>query len=292
MAEKKLNTLIEILQYSANALKEKGIEDSRLNAELLMAEVLNCERIKLYLDFEKPLTTEEKENYKSKLKRRLSGEPLQYIIGNTVFFGYKISVDKNVLIPRPETEILTEYVLEEIKNSGKNNIKILEIGTGSGCIPIALSGELSKLNISHHIDSFDVSSGAIKLAKKNAEINKINILNINFTVENLFNSKRDEINYDYIISNPPYISTELFKDLPEDVKLYEPRVALTDEKDGLSFYAKIFDLINAKTNLKVFLEIAFNQKEFLMTLLGSYKIANYQILKDYSNLDRFLIIDL
>ena len=93
------------------------------------------------------------------------------------------------MIPRPETEILTEYVLEEIKNSGKNNIKILEIGTGSGCIPIALSGELSKLNISHHIDSFDVSSGAIKLAKKNAEINKINILNINFTVENLFNSK-------------------------------------------------------------------------------------------------------
>ena len=76
------------------------------------------------------------------------------------------------------------------------------------------------------------------------------------------------------------------------MKLYEPRVALTDEKDGLSFYAKIFDLINAKTNLKVFLEIAFNQKEFLMTLLGSYKIANYQILKDYSNLDRFLIIDL
>ena len=167
MQEKKLNTLLEILNYSAELLKNSGIKDARLNIELMLCDVLNCDRIKLYLDFDKPLSKNETDQFKLYLRRRLNKEPLQYILGKTVFFGYEIFVDKNVLIPRPDTELLVESILNDIFDSKKEFINILEIGTGSGCIIVAISKELDKKNISYKIKSIDISERALEIAFKN-----------------------------------------------------------------------------------------------------------------------------
>ena len=128
----KLKTLLEILNYSANLLKENHISDARLNAELLMADALNCKRLDLYLEFDKPLQKDETEKFKKHLRRRLNNEPVQYIIGKTNFYGYDILVDKSVLIPRPDTEILVENLLKDIKESELKEANILEVGDRLG----------------------------------------------------------------------------------------------------------------------------------------------------------------
>ena len=133
MSEIKLTDLLDILKYSAKILSEKGIEDARLNAELLMAKILECSRMDLYLNFDKPLSEDEREQYKSVLKRRLKREPLQYILGETEFHNYRFTVNNKVLIPRPETELLIERTLDYILVNKLNDIRILDIGTGSGC---------------------------------------------------------------------------------------------------------------------------------------------------------------
>lgn len=284
--KKKLTTLLDILNYSADLLKQKDIKDARLNVELMLCEVLHCERMRLYLDFEKPLSMQEVTQFKQFLKRRLNNEPLQYILGKTNFYGYDIEVDTSVLIPRQETETLVEKILEDIIVSGKNFVNILEIGAGSGCISISLSGELSKKNINHKIISIDKSTDAIELANKNKELNKIGD-EVIFSVCDVFEFKNDSINIDYIISNPPYISIEEFSDLDEEIRNFEPKIALTDEGDGLKFYHEILRLKKeVYPSSKVFCEIAYNQSEKLSNLVKEYGFTEYKIYKDLSGIDR------
>lgn len=284
--KKKLTTLLEILNYSADLLKQKGIKDARLNVELMLCEVLNCERMKLYLDFEKPLSMREITEFKQFLKRRLSNEPLQYILGKTNFYGYDIEVNKSVLIPRQETEILVEKVLDNVFGSKKDFVNIFEIGSGSGCISIALSGELSKKNIKHKIISIDRSPEAIGLANKNRLLNGIGD-EVEFSICDMFEFKNDSIKFDYIVSNPPYISEIEFKELDEEVRDFEPKIALTDESDGLKFYREILRLKKeVYTDAKVFCEMAYNQSEKIQTLIQEYGFTDYKIYKDLSNIDR------
>lgn len=283
----KLTTLLEILNYSTNLLKENNIIDARLNAELLMADALNCKRLDLYLDFDKPLQKDETEKFKKHLRRRLNNEPVQYIIGKTNFYGYDILVDKSVLIPRPDTEILVEKLLNDIKESGLQKVNILEIGTGSGCIAIAVCKELEKKNIKYDYKGTDVSEVAINLCKKNIEINNvkdIEIVNSNFLDESFIN------NYDYVVSNPPYIPVNEYKELDLEVREFEPKLALTDNTDGLTFYKKFIELFQSGT-AKFFLEIAYNARPALEILLNENNIRNYKFVKDYNNNDRILIME-
>lgn len=288
-SEKQLSTLLEILNFSAELLKQKDVPEARLNAELMLAGVLNCSRMNLYMDFDKPLTKEEREKFKVYLRRRLNREPLQYILGEASFYGYEFKVNPGVLIPRPETELLVERVLEDIKRLGKSPVNIFEAGTGSGCISISIANELKKQNIDFKITSIEKSPEALKLAEEN--LNRFTPANgqVTFKEQDLFDIEKIEEGTDYFISNPPYIAKAEFEDLQPEVKEFEPRISLTDEDDGMKFFKKIFELyLNGAGKFTVMCEIAYNRKDKLAELLESMNIHNYRFYKDYSNNYRIL----
>ena len=292
MSDKKLTSLLEIINYSAGLLKENNIKDARLNIELMFCEILKCDRIKLYLDFDKPLKQEEIAGFKAMLKRRLNHEPLQYIIGKTNFYGCNLLLNNKVLIPRQETEILVGKVLEDVFESGKENVRILEIGSGSGCIAIALSSEMKKKNILHNIVSIDNSTDSISISNENMKLNNISDENINFKVIDYLKDDMSDNKFDYIVSNPPYIPSGNLPDLDAEVKNYEPVDALTDGKDGLLFYEIIFNLCKSSySDSKIFLEIGDGQKNKIEELLNNLNIRNFRYFKDYNKIDRVLKIN-
>jgi release factor glutamine methyltransferase len=283
MAGNKLTTLLEILNYSAGLLKENGIKDARLNAELMLASVLDCNRMKLYLDFDKPLTQSEKDNFKSMLRRRLKHEPVQYITGKTNFYGYDINVSKDVLIPRPDTEILVEIFLDYLKTKNPP-YNIIEIGTGSGCIAVSVCKELEKINTEYFYLRTDVSDTILEHAKRNLELN--NVINYRlvksdflkeFSLSN-FNIKYGK-EFGFIISNPPYISLNEYKELDAEVKEFEPVYSLTDNGDGYTFYHKFMD-VYTEFPVDIFLEIAYNQKQEIEKFLIEKSISEFEFTKD------------
>lgn len=292
MKEERPEKLIDILKLSTEYLKKNNIEEARLNAELMLCEILNCDRINLYLNFEKPLSDQEKGKFRNFLRRRVKREPLQYILGKANFFGYLYFVNKNVLIPRPETEYLVEKVSLFVRQNNLDLYNIIEIGTGSGCISISLSKELEKINKKHKIFAIDSSDNAVELAKKNSEINNINEENLTIKKLDIFN---DEINFEpfnIVISNPPYIPYDEYLKLSEEIKLFEPASALTDFEDGLKFYKRIFQLLSQSRNkCTCFLEIGFNQRFKLEELLTLYNFENYIFEKDLNHQYRYIIIN-
>jgi release factor glutamine methyltransferase len=270
--------ILDILKIATDELKKKEIESPRLNAELLLCDALNYSRIDLYLDFEKPLSESELSTFKKKLQRRLKYEPLQYIRGFTEFYGLKFEVDKNVLIPRPETELITELVITEIKKDITK--KVLEIGTGSGCIAIALAQKTGA-----EITAIDFNGSAINTARRNAEINKIK--EINFSVKDLFNDFNSFELYDIIVSNPPYVGMDEYDKLQKEITMYEPEYAITDKKDGFSYYKKIAELAgNTSRKINVFLEIGYEMKEKMEKLLKESEMKNISFHKDIHGIDR------
>lgn len=288
----KLTTLLEILNYSTNMLKEKHISDARLNAELLMADALNCKRLDLYLEFDKPLQKDETVKFKNHLRRRLNNEPVQYIIGNTNFYGYDIMVNNSALIPRPDTEILVENVLNDIKETGIQEVNILEVGTGSGCIAVAICRELEKKNIKYSYKGTDVSESAIDLCRKNLEMNNVKNIEIikNDLIVNDITTVFNETQFNYVVSNPPYIPLNEYNELDSEVKEHEPKIALTDDTDGLTFYKIFIDMFKFGT-AKFFLEIAYNARPDLESLLKKNNVEKFRFVKDYNNHYRILIME-
>lgn len=246
----------------------------------------------LYLNFDKPLKSEESDLLKNFLRRRIAHEPLQYILGTTSFYGFDINVNKSVLIPRPETELLVERVIRDIKNNGKSSVSIFEIGTGSGCIPVAIAKSLIKEGIGFEIFSIDISEEAIKTANRNLELNEIKIPDIRFVVKDVFEIEKLKKDFDYIISNPPYISEKEYKLLDKDVLESEPKLALTDSGDGLKFYNRIFRIASdSEFTGKLFLEMGFGQKEDLEKKLGEYNFKDVFFHKDYNDIYRILEVN-
>jgi release factor glutamine methyltransferase len=291
MPEIKLTNLLDILKYSAKILNEKGIEDSRLNAELLMAKILGCSRMDLYLNFDKPLSEDERKQYKFILKRRLKREPLQYILGETEFHNYRFIVNNKVLIPRPETELLVERTFDYILIHQLNDIRILDIGTGSGCLAISLSCELSKKNVKHHITAVDISVDALHIAENNASINYSGEGMISFELKDIFSDNFTLSGFDIIVCNPPYISKEEYEKLEPELKYYEPGISLTDSKDGLTFFNRIFELLKiSNSGLKCFIEIGYNQKDSLEKIALNYNLNGFIFHKDYNGIFRIMEI--
>jgi release factor glutamine methyltransferase len=217
---------------------------------------------------------------------------LQYIIGKTNFYGYDILVDKSVLIPRPDTEILVENVLKSIKDSGIQEVNILEVGTGSGCIAVAVCKELEKLNVKYTYKGIDITDTAIDLCRKNLEMNKVKnteIIKNDITANDVYGLFKG-IQFDYVVSNPPYIPINEYNELDLEVKEYEPKLALTDNTDGLTFYKIFIDMFKSGT-ADYFLEIAYNAKSFIESLLREENIEKYRFVKDYNNHYRILIME-
>jgi release factor glutamine methyltransferase len=292
MQDISLMTAIEALNYSAELFRQKGIEDARLNAELILCNVLKYDRVKLYLNFDKPLNHEERELIMRFSERRISREPVQHILGKTSFFGYDIVVNDKVLIPRPETEFLTEKILEDIKESGKDKVSVFEIGTGSGCIPVALAKSLEKDDKEIELFSIDNSQEAVNTAKENLVLNGLSGSNIRFVVKDVFEIERLTRQFDYLVSNPPYVSSEEYLKLEPEVREFEPGAAITDFGNGLRFFERIFMVTSdSEFKGKVFCEIGFGQKESIVKLLEQFKLNNFTFYNDHSDIPRVLKIE-
>jgi len=231
-------TVLDLLNWSTNYLKDHQIENPRLNAELLLARSLSLSREGLYMQLQDQLNEEEKEVYVSLIRRRISGEPLQYILKNQEFWSINLKVDTRALIPRPETELLVEQCLFILsKTPFSQTLSILEIGTGSGAIAIALAKEKKDI----FLVATDISRDALGLARENAESagvqNQIKFVNGDLFDPFCLFKKRGP--FDLILSNPPYINRPEIHTLAKDVRDYEPIIALDGGEDGLDFYRRI-----------------------------------------------------
>lgn len=273
--------ILELLNKASNLLKQNNIENPIKISRILLADLLNVKKEYLILNEGKIVEETIVDKYLQNIEKIYNNYPLQYITGKQEFMGNIFEVNENVLIPRADTEILVEEALKIINE----NDEILELCTGSGIIPICIA--IKKQNI--RIYATDISLSALELAKKNAETN--NVLNkINFTQSNMFENIDGK--YDVIISNPPYIETEIICALDEQVKK-EPTIALDGGKDGLDFYRII-----AKQAIKFLkpdgflcLEIGYNQKQKVINLLND-KYKNIKCIKDLSSNDRVIICQL
>ena len=228
----------ELLQWSTNLLKDHRVENPRLNAELLLAHSLNLNREELYVRLRRDVGERETEVLEGLIRRRISGEPLQYILGHQEFWSINFKVDPRVLIPRPETEFLVEQSLSILsKKTFEHNPSVLEIGTGSGAIAVALAKEVKHL----FLVATDISRDAIILARENAKAAGVQ-RQIEFVNGDLFSPlrpSREKRPFDLIVSNPPYIVRRKICTLAKEVKDYEPTIALNGGEDGLGFYRRI-----------------------------------------------------
>ena len=227
--------IIDVINWGVDYFENKSFENPRLEIEIFLQHIFDCKKIDLYINFENEVSSHDLNTLKGYIKRRLENEPSQYIVGKSNFYGRNFYVDNNVLIPRPETEILINECIEFL--SMKNNPEIIDIGTGSGCIGITLAKEIPSSNVI----AIDFSEKALAVAEENAK--NIGIKNIDF-VKSDFLKQSINLRADLLVSNPPYIPKEDISNLMSDVKEYEPREALTDNLDGLEFYrvfSKKFD---------------------------------------------------
>lgn len=277
-------TVLESIKLSTQYLHEKGIDSPRVNAELLLADILKCKRLDLYLLFDRPLTELELNQYREYLKRRGNFEPLQYILGKVEFFGLEIIVNDSVLIPRPETELLVEKIINDYKSN--LNLTILDIGCGSGNISIALAVNLK----SARIFTTDVKISSLEVAKENARLHRVE-KKINFINHNILEQGLDEFEkFDIVVSNPPYVSKENYSTLQKEVKDFEPITAVTDGNDGLTFFKAICEkTVNKfKPNGKLYFEIAEGQMDDVQKIMKHYNFVNISTVKDYQNIHRIV----
>ncbi len=273
---------IEILNNGKNFLKKNKIKNPILDSELLLSKVLNKSREEILLNSNYILKKQEINKFNSFLLRRKYNEPIAYILGFKYFWKYKFITNKSVLIPRPDTELIVEECLKYLPNNKSK--KILEIGTGSGCIIISILKERSKCVAT----ALDLSNRALNVAKSNAKLhqleNKINFINIDI-------DKYNSCNYDLIISNPPYISNVDLSRLDDDIKFHEPKIALSGGFDGFRDIKKV--IIKSKKllkrNGKLIIEIGSKQKTQSIRILNENGFYINKTSTDLSEKDRCII---
>jgi release factor glutamine methyltransferase len=280
-------TVLEGIQKSTEFLAKKDVESPRLQAELLLAHVLKLPRMKLYLNFERTLTAAETDALRELIKRRSQREPLQHIVGSTSFCGSEIAVNRNVLVPRPETEILAEAGWSFLSTINSQPSTALDFGTGSGCIAIALAVKCPGATIV----ALDVSAEALETAKQNAVRNDV-ADRIEFVQGDGFPAPQNNpALFDLIISNPPYIPTAEIETLDPEVRDYDPRGALDGGADGLDFYRRFAVEARAflKPGGKIMLEFGDGQGEAIRKIFEEQNWIVEVIREDYTQRQRILI---
>ncbi len=312
-------TVLETIQKSADFLSKKGVDSPRLQSELLLAHALKLPRMKLYLNFERQLTQPETDAMREFVKRRGQREPLQHIVGSTSFCGLEIAVNRHVLVPRPETELLAEAGWQFLGKHPTSNIQhptsnqqragsetgaptALDFGTGSGCIAIALAVKCPAVRVW----AADVSSEALRVARRNAAQNGVGD-RIEFVEGDGFAtlaveqasclSKPAETSwkpvplFDLIISNPPYIPSAEIASLQPEVRDHDPRGALDGGADGLDFYRLLAGQAARflKTGGKIMLEFGDGQAEAIQTIFTEQKWIVEAVKEDYSQRQRILV---
>ncbi len=273
--------ILKLLEWSTQYFQNKGIESPRLDAELLLAKTLSLSRVQLYMQFDRPLLETELQNFKDLLKRRSEREPLAYILGKKEFYSLEFEVSPDVLIPRPETELLVETARKH-SSLLTSPSSLLDIGTGSGCIAVSLAKHLPEARIT----AIDISASALELAKRNAKKhaveNQINFIQMDFTSPHA-SLLTPHQNFDLILSNPPYIATDEIPKLAPELQ-FEPKSALDGGNEGLDFYQIILPWAFQHLNEGgiVLLEIGFDQGMSLEKLATNTGFQKISILKDYA----------
>ncbi|MBP3677674.1 MAG: peptide chain release factor N(5)-glutamine methyltransferase [Agathobacter sp.] len=271
-------TFREAISFGEEKLNIAGIEDAKNDAWLLLTFVCKIDRTYYYVHMDENMSAEQVAEYESVLRKRAEHVPLQYITGEQEFMGLPFHVNDAVLIPRQDTETLVEEALKVIRPG----MKVLDMCTGSGCILISILKNVVDVEGA----GFDISKQAINVAKENAKLNNVTAT---FERSDLFESVTDT--YDVIVSNPPYIPTEVIGGLMPEVAVYEPLQALDGKEDGLYFYRKIVATASEYLNPdgKILFEIGHDQGEAVSNLLLNAGFKNVKVIKDLAGNDRVVI---
>lgn len=277
---------LDKIRQTKEILEKYGVENSVREAELIVSHCMNLDRVILYRD-DPPIPEEIDSKIDELLKRRIKREPIQYLLGYTEFHNLKIKVGKGVLIPRPETELLVEEAIKEIKrlkSSRKSRLNILDLCTGSGCIALAIAKEFPEDSV-YGIDNSEI---ALEYAFENASLN--NIKNVTFVRGSLF-EPLSQLKFDLIVSNPPYIKRKDLINLQPEIKDWEPLDALDGGEDGLDYYRIIVP--QAKNFLEnngiLMLEIGISQSDSIKKFVEETGYLEIRLVKDYANVERILI---
>lgn len=269
----------DIIKKAQNTLEAAGIVDSQVDSWLLAEFVFGITRAKYYANMQMTVDGKSTEKYNELVNQRAGHIPLQHIIGTQEFMGLTFKVNENVLIPRQDTELLVENVVDYLGNDERT---VLDMCTGSGCIAISVD----RLSKNSKVTAVDISEKALEVAQEN---NRLNNANVTFIQSDLFTNVTGK--YDIIVSNPPYIRTDEIPKLMEEVKSHEPVMALDGMEDGLYFYKKICneasDYLN--DNGKIFFEIGYEQGDDVSEILRQNRFCNIEVLKDLSGNDRVVI---
>ena len=269
----------EIINWATDLLTSKDIENPKLDAEYIISHILKMSRLELNLHQKDEVVANDLALIQNMIFQRGKNEPLQYILGETDFYGLTLKVNEHVLIPRPETELLVEKIIKE--NPAVE--EILEIGTGSGAIAITLAANIKNAKIV----AVDISNEALQIARENAAKNKVNI---NFCFSDVFENVTGK--YDLIISNPPYISNKEYQYLSREIRGYEPSIALLADDNGLVLYKKI--LYSAKDYLtekgKIYFEIGYDQADKIIEIAKENGFCDIRVFKDLNGFDRIVRI--
>jgi release factor glutamine methyltransferase len=280
-------TLIDYLQATTELFRKHGIDSPRLEAEMLLAHVLGIPRIQLYVRFEQPLKPDEIDRFRELVKRRGRHEPVQYILGKREFWSLELAVERGVLIPRPDTEVLVEEALAWLKEQGKAEPKIAEVGVGSGAIAISLLSEVKGATVV----AGDIAEVPLVVAKKNAETHGV--------AERLTLVRGDGLSalsghgpFDLVVSNPPYIREEDMRRLPPHIKSWEPPEALVSGADGLDCIRGILAALGPETLVAggaLMLEIGDERQAEVLVGMLAPRFSSVRVRKDYGGLVRAMI---
>lgn len=275
----------DCMNEGTNILRCNNIDLPAREAGIILSYVINKPVYYLYSHDDKEISDDLYVEYKKNIIKRAEGMPIQYIEGKQQFMGLDFIVNKNVLIPRADTELLVEKVIELTKNIGKEDIRILEIGTGSGCISISIAYYCKNV----YINALDISETALEVAILNSKNNKQEE-KIKFIKSDIFSSISNE-KFDIIVSNPPYINEYDMGKLDKSVKCFEPKIALYGGKDGVRFYKKI--IVNAYKYLikggYLVLEIGYDQEYIVENILIENNFLDIKKYKDLSNITRTVV---
>ena len=278
--------VIDLIQWAESFFKERSLDKPRAEIEWLLCYLLGCVRLDLYLRYDEPLSQAQLETLRIWVKRRLNKEPLQYIVGVCEFYGREFFVTPDVLIPRPETERLIDIALKKI-NKVKSP-RILDIGTGSGCIAITMAIERPD----SIVIGIDNSNNAIAVAERNCD--HLKVTNHKFIKMDILDSSPEGM-FDLVFSNPPYIPKMELSGLMKDVVDFEPESALTDYKDGLSFYKRFGEIVPKIINRSSFLifEVGLNNHpQKVHNIFSNLGYTGIELIKDYNGDDRVMAIQL
>ena len=280
------HTIEKLLKDGLNIIEERDYNNPFLDVQLILSHLLKKDKIYLHMHKDEEVNRDVSEKYYEMVERRNLGYPLQYMLNSQEFMGLDFFVQEGVLVPRPDTEILVEKIIDIVNKSNMKNekIKILDIGTGSGAIALSLAYYLKN----SFVTAIDISDIAIETASLNVE--RLKLSNVSIIKADVFSelNLKDE-NYDIVVSNPPYIEKSTIEELQIEVSQYEPKIALDGGIDGLDFYrqiVRVFKEIHCKNSILA-VEIGYNQKNTVTEIFENAKLFNkIETYKDFSGNDR------